>query len=126
VGVAQLVERQTVDLDVAGSNPVTHPNFFNNSSPTASTSAAGRYSQSEARGHSAPCLSSRQCGREERCFNLNHPTVRDEFAINWPCLGVALYLNRKERFEHAAVGCATLDVAASHHSATCRQFPGRA
>ena len=25
VGVAQLVERQTVDLDVAGSNPVTHP-----------------------------------------------------------------------------------------------------
>ena len=26
VGVAQLVERQTVDLDVAGSNPVTHPN----------------------------------------------------------------------------------------------------
>jgi hypothetical protein len=27
VGVAQLVERQTVDLDVAGSNPVTHPIF---------------------------------------------------------------------------------------------------
>ena len=27
VGVAQLVERQTVDLDVAGSNPVTHPMF---------------------------------------------------------------------------------------------------
>ena len=27
VGVAQLVERQTVDLDVAGSNPVTHPRF---------------------------------------------------------------------------------------------------
>src|SRR5208282_3986408 len=25
VGVAQLVERQTVALDVAGSNPVTHP-----------------------------------------------------------------------------------------------------
>ena len=28
VGVAQLVERQTVDLDVAGSNPVTHPKFL--------------------------------------------------------------------------------------------------
>ena len=28
VGVAQLVERQTVDLDVAGSNPVTHPIFI--------------------------------------------------------------------------------------------------
>ena len=27
VGVAQLVERQTVALDVAGSNPVTHPMF---------------------------------------------------------------------------------------------------
>ena len=27
VGVAQVVERQTVDLDVAGSNPVTHPKF---------------------------------------------------------------------------------------------------
>ncbi len=26
VSVAQLVERQTVDLDVAGSNPVAHPN----------------------------------------------------------------------------------------------------
>ena len=25
MGVAQLVERQTVDLEVAGSNPVTHP-----------------------------------------------------------------------------------------------------
>ncbi len=25
VSVAQLVERQTVDLDVAGSNPVAHP-----------------------------------------------------------------------------------------------------
>ena len=25
VGVAQVVERQTVALDVAGSNPVTHP-----------------------------------------------------------------------------------------------------
>ena len=29
VGVAQLVERQTVDLDVAGSNPVTHPMLSN-------------------------------------------------------------------------------------------------
>ena len=28
MGVAQLVERQTVDLDVAGSNPVTHPMTF--------------------------------------------------------------------------------------------------
>ncbi len=27
VSVAQLVERQTVDLDVAGSNPVAHPNI---------------------------------------------------------------------------------------------------
>ncbi len=26
VSVAQLVELQTVDLDVAGSNPVAHPN----------------------------------------------------------------------------------------------------
>ena len=25
VGIVQLVERQTVDLDVAGSSPVTHP-----------------------------------------------------------------------------------------------------
>jgi hypothetical protein len=30
VSVAQLVERQTVDLDVAGSNPVAHPNPFSN------------------------------------------------------------------------------------------------
>jgi hypothetical protein len=28
VGVAQLVERQVVALDAAGSSPVTHPIFF--------------------------------------------------------------------------------------------------
>ena len=28
VSVAQLVERQTVALDVAGSNPVAHPNLY--------------------------------------------------------------------------------------------------
>ncbi len=28
VGIAQLVERRVVVADVAGSSPVTHPNFF--------------------------------------------------------------------------------------------------
>ncbi len=31
VGVAQLVERKIVDLQVAGSNPVTHPSNFSRS-----------------------------------------------------------------------------------------------
>ena len=39
MGVAQLVERQTVDLDVAGSNPVTHP-IFNNLAHLSGNSAS--------------------------------------------------------------------------------------
>jgi hypothetical protein len=39
VSVAQLVERQTVDLDVAGSNPVAHPNPFKKGASARSRSA---------------------------------------------------------------------------------------
>ena len=47
VGVAQLVERQTVDLDVAGSNPVTHPIFAGTTALTFITPIEKRVSRAK-------------------------------------------------------------------------------